>query len=102
MNLFERVQDKRKQEKKDDTQTADIKRIQGEIESMKKNKGKNGKRSKDDDDESSSTEDDQPRRRKQKDMLLEYLDRSPALIRREYDQGYDRWGQRFASGDGGF
>ncbi|KAL9095861.1 MAG: hypothetical protein Q9165_001858 [Trypethelium subeluteriae] len=99
-NLYERLREKHQQEKRDEGQNQEIKKLKDEISSMKK-----GKKGKDDDSSSSSSEDDRPRRRRSRsrrrsrDHLLEYLDRSPALIRREYDQGYDRWGQRFASGD---
>ncbi|KAF2235259.1 hypothetical protein EV356DRAFT_523238 [Viridothelium virens] len=99
-NLYERLREKHQQEKRDEGQNQEIKKLKDEIDQMKK-----GKKGKDDDSSGSSSEDDRPRRRRSKsrrrsrDNLLEYLDRSPALIRREYDQGYDRWGQRFASGD---
>ncbi|KAI9689063.1 MAG: hypothetical protein M1822_000800 [Bathelium mastoideum] len=103
-NLYERLRDKHQQEKKDESQNQEIKKLKEEIDGMKKKKGSR------DDSSSSSSDSDRPRgsrsrsRRRGRDRLtrddlLEYLDRSPALIRKEYDQGYDRWGQRFAAGD---
>ena len=97
--MYERLRDKQKQEKKDEGQNQEIKKLKEELDEVKNKKNKKGK-----DDSSSDSEDERPRRRRLKgrsrDDLLEYFDRSPALIRKEYDQGYDRWGQRFASGDG--
>ena len=102
-NLYERLREKQKQEKKDEGQNQEIKLLKEKVDSLKKKKSRS--------DDSDSSDDERYRRKRSRsrrrsrnrlsrDNLLEYLDRSPALIRREYDQGYDRWGQRFAAGDG--
>ncbi|KAF2478361.1 uncharacterized protein BDR25DRAFT_251131 [Lindgomyces ingoldianus] len=84
MGLWDRVNEKRRQKKRDSKQDSEIKLLREEIE--KKDK------------ESKEREDDRKKRPAQDDVG-DSFERSGALIRRQYDEGYERLGRKFAVGD---
>ncbi|KXJ96335.1 hypothetical protein Micbo1qcDRAFT_191137 [Microdochium bolleyi] len=81
MGLWERVQDKRKQKKKDFAQDDEIKQLKNQMTEAVKGIQNN------------------TAARKQHDDVGDSLERSGAMIRREFDDGYDQFGRRFAIGD---
>jgi len=91
MNLYERVNEKRKQKRTDEGQDEKIKHLQKEIESVKKQKN-----------ESDEKADQQVQRRRNdvRDRDLEDSFRRGRLdISREYERDYRQFGDRFATGD---
>jgi len=91
MNLYERVNEKRKQKRTDEGQDEKINKLQKEIESVKKQK--------DESDEKTDKE-AQRRRGEIRDRDLEDSFRRGRLdIGREYERDYRRLGDRFATGD---
>lgn len=81
MGLWDRVSEKRKQNKKDTKQDGEIKKLREQVEQAEKR---------------SKEREDQPGRR---DDVGNNFQQSGALIQREYDEGYGRLGRRFAIGD---
>ncbi|KAI1336183.1 hypothetical protein F5Y15DRAFT_419184 [Xylariaceae sp. FL0016] len=84
MGLWERLSEKRQQKKRDTKQDEEIRRLQEQVAQAEK-RGR-------------EREDDNSRRRRDDD-LGSSLERSGALIRREYDEGIERLGRRYAIGD---
>ncbi|KAI0123430.1 hypothetical protein BJ170DRAFT_587082 [Xylariales sp. AK1849] len=81
IGLWDRVNDRRKQKKRDTRQDDEIKQLKAQVENAGKEKAEKGNKSSNRDDVGDS------------------LERSGALISREYDEGYARLGRRFAVGD---
>lgn len=81
MGLWDRVQDKRSQNKKDTRQDDEIKQLREKVEKAE---------------ERNRERDDQLRRR---DDVGNVFQQSSALIQRQYDEGFGRLGNRFAVGD---
>ncbi|KAH7039876.1 uncharacterized protein B0I36DRAFT_3058 [Microdochium trichocladiopsis] len=81
MGLWDRVQDKRKQRKRDFKQDDEINKLKEQIEQAENRYQESQK---------------QPQA---KDDVGASLARSGAMIRREFDEGYDQFGRRFAIGD---
>jgi hypothetical protein len=78
MGLWDRVSDKRKQKKIDTSQNDEIKQLRERVEKAEK----------------ASKES-----RRGRDELGDNFEKSGALIQRQFDEGYDRLGKRFAIGD---
>ncbi|KAI1345345.1 hypothetical protein F5Y01DRAFT_300791 [Xylaria sp. FL0043] len=95
MNLWDRVGERRKQKKKDSKQDDEIRKLKEQVEQTDKRTQKpevdghrrayDNKGAVDDDDDG--------------DALSRSLERSEALVRREYNEGAGRLGKRFAMGD---
>ncbi|SPJ79119.1 uncharacterized protein FTOL_07510 [Fusarium torulosum] len=81
MGLWDRVKEKRKQSKRDTTQDEEIKKLKAQVEENSKYKDRASERSRVSDEVEASFE------------------RSGALINREFEDGYQRYGRRFAIGD---
>ncbi|KAF2267470.1 hypothetical protein CC78DRAFT_490369 [Lojkania enalia] len=81
MGLWDRVNEKRKQNKKDSKQDDEIKKLREAVEKSEKR---------------ANEREEQLRRR---DEVGESFERSGAMIQRQYDEGYGRLGRRFAMGD---
>ncbi|KAF2195537.1 hypothetical protein K469DRAFT_681842 [Zopfia rhizophila CBS 207.26] len=84
MGLWDRVNEKRNQQKRDYKQDSEIKKLREQVEQAEKR---------------SKERDDELQRRKLRDDVGDSFERSGALIRREFDDGYERLGRRFAVGD---
>ncbi|KAJ4128846.1 hypothetical protein NW768_007367 [Fusarium equiseti] len=82
MGLYDRVKEKRKQAKRDTTQDEEIKKLRAEVDKA-------------------SHERDRAAldRQRIRDDVEASFERSGALINREFEDGYKRYGQRFAIGD---
>jgi hypothetical protein len=80
MGLWDRVNEKRKQRKTDSKQDVELKALREQVEQQKQGKGR----------------DDQLQRR---DELGDSFEQSGMMIQRQYDQGYNSLGRRFAMGD---
>lgn len=94
MGLWDRVQDKRTQRKKDSKQDDDIKNLREEI----KKANQEGKER-----EERIREDERKKyrnRSRDRDDVGDNFERSGALIQRQYDEGYRKMGGKFAQGDG--
>lgn len=89
IGLWDRMKDRRKQQKRDNKQDEEIKQLKGQVEAAEK-------RSRDDDGRHYHHHRALPPPR---DEVGESLERSSALIRREFDEGYERMGRKFAIGD---
>ncbi|ORY10207.1 hypothetical protein BCR34DRAFT_355579 [Clohesyomyces aquaticus] len=87
MGLWDRVNDKRRQKKRDTAQDSQIKELREQIE-------KTEKQSKEREETLQKRIDSGGR-----DEVGDNFERSGALIRRQYDEGYERLGRRFAVGD---
>ena len=81
MGLWDRVNEKRIQKKRDTKQDSEIKQLREQIE-------KSEQRSKDREEEL-----------RKRDELGNNFRNSGALIQQQYDNGYERLGRRFAVGD---
>jgi hypothetical protein len=92
MNLYERVGEKRKQKRTDDSQDAKIKELQRQIEDVKKQR--------DEANEQSKWALDRRRTDIRDEDVRDSLARGGLAIEREYDRDYKRFGDRFAEGDG--
>ena len=79
MGLWDRVSEKRRQKHRDTRQDAEIKQLKDQVERNER--------------------DNRERSHRERDDLGDALGRSGALIRHEYDQGYEHLGRRFAVGD---
>ncbi|KAF1963694.1 hypothetical protein CC80DRAFT_11839 [Byssothecium circinans] len=94
IGLWDRVQDRRKQSKRDKTQDSEIAQLRKRVEAAEK---------KHDDNSSSSSGNRRPRLRRLRarddDFVGDNFSRSGALIQRQFDEGYGRLGTRFAQGD---
>ena len=82
IGLWDRVQDKRKQAKKDNKQDDRIEALRLEVEKNTKAHEERDKRS------------------SRRDEVGDNFEQSGALIQRQFDEGYGRLGRRFAQGDG--
>ncbi|OCK73585.1 hypothetical protein K432DRAFT_430510 [Lepidopterella palustris CBS 459.81] len=89
LGLYETLNKRRNQRKTDSAQDTEIKKLKEQVEKAEK---RNRKRS-------GSDSDSDCRRRPPRDDLAHSLHRSGALIRREFDDGYERLGRRYAVGD---
>ncbi|KAH7233441.1 hypothetical protein BKA59DRAFT_560232 [Fusarium tricinctum] len=81
MGLWDRVKEKRKQTKRDTTQDEEIKKLKAQVE------------------ENSRYKDRALERSRVSDEVEASFERSGALINREFEDGYQRYGRRFAIGD---
>jgi hypothetical protein len=88
MGLYEAVSKKRAQLKRDTGQDEEIKKLKERAEAA-------DRRERERDDDRSRSRSRGPRR----DDFADSLDRSGAMIQRQYEQGYERLGRRFAMGD---
>ncbi|KAI1487529.1 hypothetical protein F5X96DRAFT_649458 [Biscogniauxia mediterranea] len=84
IGLWDRVNEKRRQKRKDTKQDDEIRKLRDQV-------NKAGKQNKEREEDLSR----QPR----EDDLCRSLERSGALIMREYDEGLERLGRRYAVGD---
>ncbi|KAI1497154.1 hypothetical protein F5X99DRAFT_32775 [Biscogniauxia marginata] len=84
IGLWDRVNERRRQKRKDTKQDDEIRRLKDQV-------NKAGKQS--------SGQEEEPGRRPRGDDLSRSLEWSGALIRREYDEGLERLGRRYAVGD---
>ncbi|RFN47786.1 hypothetical protein FIE12Z_7982 [Fusarium flagelliforme] len=82
MGLYDRVKEKRKQAKRDTTQDEEIKKLRADVEKASHER-----------DRAASD------RQRIRDEVENSFERSGALINREFEDGYRRYGQRFAIGD---
>ena len=78
INLFDRLEETRKQHRKDRIQDSKIKELERQVEDVEKKKK-------------------EPRR---DDDIQNSLAQGGPMVRRQYDQGYQRLGPQFAQGDG--
>jgi hypothetical protein len=78
INLFDRLAETRKQHKKDRGQDSKIKELEKQVDDIEKKKK-------------------EPRR---DDDLQNSLAQGGPMVRRQYDQNYQRLGPQFAQGDG--
>lgn len=92
MGLWDRVSEKRKQKKKNQDQDNEITKLKEKIEQGKNDKDKGDSKRKGKSTGAKGKQDDD-------DELRDALNRSGALIRREFDEGYGKLGTRFAIGD---
>ncbi|KAK8012838.1 hypothetical protein PG991_010213 [Apiospora marii] len=123
MGLWDRVKDKRQQTKRDTEQDKEIKELRKQVEDAGKqqqnnnNNGNNNNNNRNNQDQQyqhqhqhhtqqrccsgSRHRSPPPRRRgrEREDEVGYALERSGALIGREFDEGYERLGRRFAIGD---
>ncbi|KAJ4258042.1 hypothetical protein NW762_008182 [Fusarium torreyae] len=81
IGLWDRVKEKRKQAKRDTTQDEEIKKLRAQVEQSSKDKERALERS------------------RTRDEVEASFERSGALINREFEDGYQRFGRRFAIGD---
>jgi len=88
MGLYEAVSKKRAQRKRDTGQDEEIKKLKDRVEAA-------DKRERERDDDRSRSRSRGPRR----DDFADSLDRSGAMIQRQYEQAYELLGRRFAVGD---
>ncbi|CAI6335327.1 unnamed protein product [Periconia digitata] len=88
IGLWDRVQDKRRQGKRDLKQEEAIKKLQERADKAEKER-----------DEFRRGGGQSPRRRYDDDEVGDSFERSGALIQRQFDEGYGRLGSRFARGD---
>ena len=86
MGLWERIAEKRNQKKRDTKQDDEIKKLREAVERTER-RSKENERNRDRD------------RGREPDNLGYNLERSGAMIQRQYDEGYGRLGRRFAEGD---
>ncbi|KPM37895.1 hypothetical protein AK830_g8679 [Neonectria ditissima] len=84
MGLWDRVKDKRKQQRRDTTQDDDIKKLKAYVERSEKREKEQGR----------AIEGSRDR-----DEVAASFQRSGALISREFEDGYERLGRDFAIGD---
>ncbi|KAK8100402.1 hypothetical protein PG999_010776 [Apiospora kogelbergensis] len=116
IGLWDRVKDKRQQTKRDTEQDKEIKQLRKQVEDAEKQQNN---RNQDQQNQSqyqqpqqqqpqqrccsgnrhSSSRHRSPPRRRREDEVAYALERSGALIGREFDEGYERLGRRFAIGD---
>ncbi|KAL4731858.1 hypothetical protein ACLX1H_000853 [Fusarium chlamydosporum] len=82
MGLYDRVKEKRKQAKRDTTQDEEIKKLKAQVEQASNERDR------------AATD-----RQRIRDDVEASFERSGALINREFEEGYQRYGQRFAIGD---
>ena len=92
MNLYERVNEKRKQKRTDEGQDAKLKELQKQIEDVKK-------RTEGSNDRSNSAMSRQRTKIRDEDVRNSLARGGPA-VEREYDRHYRQLGDRFAEGDG--
>lgn len=83
MGLWDRVQDKRTQKKRDTKQDGEIKELRERVEKAEKRNNDRGR--------------DSPSRNR--DEIGDNFQQSGALIQRQYDEGFGRLGNKFAVGD---
>ncbi|PSN61513.1 hypothetical protein BS50DRAFT_152984 [Corynespora cassiicola Philippines] len=88
MGLWERIAEKRNQKKRDTKQDDEIKKLREAVERTER-RSKENERNRDRDRD----------RGREPDNLGYNLERSGAMIQRQYDEGYGRLGRRFAEGD---
>lgn len=81
IGLWDRVKDRRRQNRRDTTQDDEIKKLKAQVEA------------------STAAIREQSSRREARDEVGDSFQRSGALIRREFDNGYERYGRDFAVGD---
>jgi hypothetical protein len=81
VNLFDRVADKRKQDKKDGKQDTEITELKKRIDDAEKQREEHARRIGSGD-------------------LRDSMSQGGPMIRREYDRDFSRLGPRFAQGDG--
>ncbi|KAK8111744.1 uncharacterized protein PG998_008201 [Apiospora kogelbergensis] len=116
IGLWDRVKDKRQQTKRDTEQDKEIKQLRKQVEDAEKQQNN---RNQDQQNQSqyqqpqqqqpqqrccsgnrhSSSRHRSPPRWRREDEVAYALERSGALIGREFDEGYERLGRRFAIGD---
>lgn len=92
MNLFERMEEKRKQKRTDEGQDAKIKELQKQIEDVKKQR--------DEANDQSKWAVERRRANIRDEDVRDSLARGGPAVGREYDRNYRRFGDRFAEGDG--
>jgi len=92
MNLYERVNEKRKQKRTDDSQDARIKELQKQIDEVKKQK--------DEANDQSKWAVDRRRTNIRDEDVRDSLARGGLAIGREYERDLRQFGDRFAQGDG--
>jgi len=92
MGLYETIAKKRHQRKRDTGQDEEIKKLKERVEAADKREKER------DDDRDDGRRRGSPRLGP-RDEFAESLDRSGAMIQRQYEQGYERLGRRFAVGD---
>ncbi|KAI0197453.1 hypothetical protein EV127DRAFT_11273 [Xylaria flabelliformis] len=93
INLWDRMSERRKQQKKDAKQDDEIRKLK---EQAAQAEGSNQKRGNEDGRRPHQSKDDIE---DEEEALSRSLERSEALIRREYNNGAGRLGKRFAVGD---
>lgn len=115
MGLWDRVKDKRQQTKRDTEQDKEIKQLRKQVEDSEKQQNKNQNQNQQNQQQDQNQQQQQhhhhqqrccsgsrhrsPPRRRREDEVAYALERSGALIGREFDEGYERLGRRFAIGD---
>lgn len=82
MGLWDRVNEKRKQKRRDIRQDDEIKKLCEQVEGAEKRYK------------------EREAELRKRDDVGDNFERSGALIQRQYDEGYGRLGRRFAMGDG--
>jgi hypothetical protein len=92
MNLYERVNDKRKQMRTDEGQDTRIKELQKQIEDVKKQRDESSDRSK--------RAVDRRRTNIRDEDVRDSLARGGPAVGREFERSYRKFGDRFAEGDG--
>ncbi|KAF2640128.1 hypothetical protein P280DRAFT_469835 [Massarina eburnea CBS 473.64] len=95
IGLWDRVQDKRKQTKRDKTQDTEIKQLRSRVEEAEKRGPERSGRRKENQRRIRSGHDDD----NDDEDVGDNFERSSALIQRQFDEGVGRLGSRFAQGD---
>lgn len=93
MGLYESIAKKRAQRKRDYGQDEEIKKLKEQVEKTEKREREREQEDRKDHRRAS------PPRSGDRDDFADSLDRSGAMIQRQYEQGYERLGRRFAVGD---
>ncbi|KAK7963619.1 hypothetical protein PG996_008685 [Apiospora saccharicola] len=113
MGLWDRVKDKRDQTKRDTEQDKEIKELRKQVEDAGKQQQQQNNNNNNNNNQQNQHQHQiqqrccsgsrhrspPPRRRGREDEVGYALERSGALIGREFDEGYERLGRRFAIGD---
>ncbi|KAK8058504.1 hypothetical protein PG994_008952 [Apiospora phragmitis] len=104
MGLWDRVKDKRQQTKRDTEQDKEIKQLRKQVEDAEKQRNNPNQDQQQNQQHQqqrccSGSRHHSPPRRRRDDEVAYALERSGALIGREFNEGYERLGRRFAIGD---
>ncbi|KAF7552212.1 hypothetical protein G7Z17_g4469 [Cylindrodendrum hubeiense] len=99
IGLWDRVKDKRKQQHRDTTQDDDIKKLKAQVERSERRVREKDYEMERSRDRGSRDRGGSDRGSRERDDVGASFQRSGALISREFEDGYERLGRKFAIGD---